>query len=263
MKSELILSKMDAEATDPVRYFLDTDDDFLVVNEWLGRTVEFEHTGYQCKVCGSDEPIFRMGMCKKCFFESPYGGDWIVHPELSKAHEDIEDRDLTFEKRMQLQPHYVYLAKTSGIKVGVTRKSQAPNRWIDQGADEALVIMQTPNRYLAGITEVALKAHVNDKTGWRQMLTERITEGSLTETYEELKAYIPEETYDYLLESPLSFRFRYPVLSYPSRITSVKLDKQKSFSGRLAGIKGQYLIFDDGRVLNVRNHEGYVVEIKL
>jgi hypothetical protein len=254
---------MDAEALRPVRYYLDTNDDFLIVNELIGKQIKITHTGYQCKVCGSDEPIFRMGMCKKCFFESPYGGDWIVHPELSKAHEGIEDRDLEFEKRMQLQPHYVYLAKTSGIKVGVTRKSQTPNRWIDQGADEALVIMETPNRYSAGVAEVALKEHVSDKTGWRQMLTETVSEGDLFETYEKLKRFIPGELQDYLLTKPLFFRFVYPVEYYPPKISSVKLDNNKNFTGKLSGIKGQYLLFENGKVLNVRNHEGYMVELEV
>ena len=49
-----------------------------------------------------------------------------MRPELSQAHLDIEDRDLTYEKKVQLQPHIVYLAVSSGLKVGVTRKTQVP-----------------------------------------------------------------------------------------------------------------------------------------
>ncbi len=263
MNLDFVLSKMDAEPTEPVRYYLDTGTDFIIVNELLQKNIKIIHTGYECKICGSDEPIFRMGMCKKCYFESPQAGDWIVHPELSKAHEGVEDRDLEFEKKMQLQPHYVYLAKTSGIKVGVTRQSQVPNRWIDQGADEALVILETPNRYLAGITEVALKAHVSDKTGWRQMLTEQISPGNLFEVFEMLKPYIPAETQPYILEKPLWYKFKYPVVSYPPKVSSIKLDKQKEYEGKLTGIKGQYLIFEDGKVLNVRNHEGYMVKMEV
>ncbi len=97
-----------------------------------------------------------------------------MRPELSKAHLDIEDRDLEFEKKMQLQPHVVYLANSSNVKVGVTRKAQIPTRWIDQGAHEAIEIVEVPNRYLAGITEVALKEHVSDKTNWRKMLTNQV-----------------------------------------------------------------------------------------
>ena len=76
---------------------------------------------------------------------------------MSKAHLDIEERDLDYEKKVQLQPHVVYLAYTSGIKVGVTRKSQVPTRWIDQGATSAIEIVEVPNRYLAGASEVKLK----------------------------------------------------------------------------------------------------------
>lgn len=104
------------------------------------------------------------------FFEIPSAGDWIMRPELSTAHLDKEDRDLDYEKRVQLQPHVVYLANSSNVKVGVTRKSQIPTRWIDQGAHEAIEIVEVPNRYLAGITEVSLKEYVADKTNWRNML---------------------------------------------------------------------------------------------
>ena len=96
--------------------------------------------------------------------------DWVMRPELSTAHLNKEDRDLEYEKKVQLQPHIVYLANSSNVKVGVTRKSQVPTRWIDQGAHEAIEIIEVPNRYLAGITEVALKDYVSDKTNWRTML---------------------------------------------------------------------------------------------
>jgi len=257
---EFPLRKMDAEHLQPVRYFLETDVDFIIMNELIGKEIRLEHTGYQCKICGSDEPIFRMGMCKKCFFESPYAGDWIVHPELSTAHLDVQDRDLEVEKAIQLQPHYVYIANTSGMKVGVTRKEQIPNRWIDQGACEAAILMEVPNRYLAGITEVALKQHIADKTDWRKMLTQTRCEGDIEAAILRLKEYFPDETKDYVWEKPQFFSFDYPVESIPAKVKSLKLDKQKKYAGKLTGIKGQYLIFDDGHVFNVRNHEGYVVK---
>lgn len=109
------------------------------------------------------------GFCKSCFFEVPQAADWVMRPELSKAHLGIEERDLSYEKEMQLQPHIVYLANSSEVKVGVTRKSQIPTRWIDQGAHEAILLVEVPNRYLAGITEVALKNHISDKTNWRKI----------------------------------------------------------------------------------------------
>ena len=106
--------------------------------------------------CKSDQEIFRQGFCKKCFFDLPSTADWVIRPEMSKAHLGIEERDLDYEKQVQLQPHILYLAYTSGVKVGVTRKSQVPTRWIDQGAIMAVEIVEVPNRYLAGISEVSL-----------------------------------------------------------------------------------------------------------
>ena len=113
-----------------------------------------------------------------------------MKPELSTAHLGKEDRDLEFEKKMQLKPHIVYLANSSDVKVGVTRKSQVPTRWIDQGAHEAIEIVEVPNRYLAGITEVALKQYVSDKTNWRKMLTNDITDADLVVEKEKLSKYI-------------------------------------------------------------------------
>ena len=106
-------------------------------------------------------------------------GDWVMKPELSKAHLDIEDRDISYEKKVQLQNHIVYLSKTSGIKVGVTRSNNMATRWIDQGAIEAIELIEVPNRYLAGIAEVKLKDKFSDKTNWRKMLTSNIEEANI------------------------------------------------------------------------------------
>ena len=186
-----------------------------------------------------------------------------MRPELSTAHLDIEDRDLEFEKKMQLQPHVVYLANSSNVKVGVTRKAQIPTRWIDQGAHEAIEIVEVPNRYLAGITEVALKEHVSDKTSWRKMLTNDVIDLNLAEERDKLEPFLPEEVRPYFLASNKETEISFPVEQYPLKIKTLNLDKTPSYQGVLKGIKGQYLIFEDSTVFNVRNWEGYVVEVEI
>lgn len=119
------------------------------------------------------------------------------------------------KKKVQLQPHIVYLANSSNVKVGVTRKSQIPTRWIDQGAHEAIEIVEVPNRYLAGITEVALKDHVGDKTNWRTMLKNEIKDEDLTDWRNKLKPYIPEEAKVYFLANNKETNLEFPVLQYP------------------------------------------------
>ncbi|MCK4561826.1 MAG: DUF2797 domain-containing protein, partial [Flavobacteriaceae bacterium] len=146
-------------------------------------------------------------------------------------------------------------------KVGVTRKSQIPTRWIDQGAHEAIEIVEVPNRYLAGITEIALKQYVSDKTNWRKMLTNSIVDLDLKEEREKLAQYIPEEAKQYFLENNSETEIEFPVNQYPVKVKSLNLDKTPNYSGKLKGIKGQYLIFEDSTVFNVRNWEGYVVDI--
>jgi len=252
---------MTTENESPVQYYLDMEDDFLNMNQLLDRSISIEFQKYQCLSCGKDKKIFRQGYCYDCFYKMPQTGDWIMRPELSTAHLNKEDRDLDYEKEVQLQPHIVYLANSSNVKVGVTRKTQVPTRWIDQGAHEAIEIVEVPNRYLAGITEVALKEYVADKTNWRKMLTNNVVDADLNKEKEKLSQFIPKEVHPYFLENSKELEIEFPVLQYPAKIKSLNLDKSPSYTGVLKGIKGQYLIFEDGIVFNVRNWEGYVVEI--
>jgi hypothetical protein len=155
------------------------------------------------------------------------------------------------------------LANSSNVKVGVTRKTQIPTRWIDQGAHEAIEIVEVPNRYLAGITEVALKEHVSDKTNWRKMLTNEILDLNLSEERDKLKDFIPEEAKAYYLADKKELEIDFPVLEFPKKIKTLNLSKNPFYEGVLKGIKGQYLIFEDGTVFNVRAHEGFVVELEV
>lgn len=263
MQYQGVLKKMETEMGSPIQYYLLLPSDFIHMNPLLDQPMGLELVGYQCLSCGLDRPIFRQGFCRSCFFDTPMAGEWIMHPERSRAHLGEEDRDLDFEKKMQLQPHVVYLANSSNVKVGVTRKSQVPTRWIDQGAHEAIIVAETPNRYLAGIAEVALKEHVSDKTNWRRMLTNQLEDLDLAEWRERLRPFLPEEVAPYYLETAKEIQLDFPVLRYPEKIKSLNLDKTPSFSGVLKGIKGQYLIFEDNTVFNVRGSEGYVVDIRL
>lgn len=263
MQYEGVLRKMQTEIGSPIQYYMLFESDYLNVNQVLNKSFKIEFIKFQCLNCGNDRPIYRQGFCKSCFFEVPSAGDWIMRPELSKAHLDQEDRDLAYEKKVQLQPHIVYLANSSNVKVGVTRKGQVPTRWIDQGAHEAIEIVEVPNRYLAGITEVALKDHVGDKTNWRTMLTNNVVDENLQEWRDKLKQYIPEEALPYFLESKSETEMEFPVLQYPTKVKSLNLTKTPSFEGVLKGIKGQYLIFDDNTVFNVRGSEGYYVGITI
>ncbi|MEO0902045.1 MAG: DUF2797 domain-containing protein, partial [Bacteroidota bacterium] len=258
-----VLRKMRTELGSPIQYFLVFENDFINMNQVLNRKLKIEFIKYQCLGTGKNEPIYRQGFCKSYFFESAAAGDWIMKPELSTAHLDKEDRDLEYEKKMQLQPHIVYLANSSNVKVGVTRKGQVPTRWIDQGAHEAIEIVETPNRYLAGITEVALKAHVSDKTSWQKMLKNEIEDLDLTEWRQKLKSFIPDEVAEYFIENNSETQLEFPVLQYPEKVKSLNLEKVPSFSGTLKGIKGQYLVFEDNSVFNVRAHEGYYIGLDI
>ena len=258
-----VLTKMKTEFASPIQYYLVFENDFLNMNQLLEKNITIQFVKYQCLNCGLDKPIFRQGFDKQCFYDTAQTGDWIMRPELSTAHLGKEDRDLEYEKRAQLQPHIVYLANSSNVKVGVTRKSQVPTRWIDQGAHEAIEIVEVPNRYLAGITEVALKNFVGDKTNWRKMLKNDIEDENLIEWRDRLASYIPDETKDYFIENNTETHLEFPVHKYPEKPKSLNLLKAQQYAGKLVGIKGQYLIFEDETVFNIRSNEGLVVNISI
>ncbi len=257
-----VLKKMLTTVDQEVQYYLDLPQHVLNMNQCINKSLSLSLKGYECLNCQKTETIFRQGFCKKCFFESPQAGDWIMRPELSKAHLDIEDRDLAYEKKVQLQPHIVYLALSSHLKVGITRKSQVPTRWIDQGAHQAMALLEIPNRYLAGVGEVALKEYFSDKTNWRKMLQfNEVPE--IDWTLERNKAIdaLPNELKPYIIQNESLTTLPFPVERYPEKVKSLNLVKEEQYTGVLKGVKGQYLIFEDNTVFNVRSNEGLVVEL--
>ena len=258
-----VLTKMKSEFSDPINYYLRLGNDFIQIHQLIQKRLKLKLLGFQCLNCESDASIFRQGFCKSCFFESPQTADWILRPEMSKAHLGIEDRDIEFEKKVQLQPHIVYLANSSNVKVGVTRKNQVPTRWIDQGATTALAILEVPNRYLAGLAEVTLKHHVSDKTNWREMLKGNIPKEDLSKWKNKLKKHLPDELKPYILNTQSQVEINFPVQKHPSFPKSLNLIKTIEYEGQLSGIKGQYLIFEDDTVFNIRSNEGLILGLDI
>ena len=264
MHFEGVVKKMTTEKSHVVNYFIEFENSFTHVNQFLERTFTIECVGTQCLSCSSSSNIFGQGYCKSCFFTIPNAGAWNLYPEKSKAHLNIADRDLDYEKKVQLQPHIVYLSNTGSVKVGVTKKTQIPTRWIDQGAHEAIEILETPNRFLAGSAEVALKKHVKHQTDWIKMLKNERDNINLNSFKEHVKTYIPSNLTQYFSERNTVHSFDFPVRKYPTKPKQVKLKEIGSkFSAKLFGIKGQYLIFDNNQVLQFRNHEGYLFKINI
>jgi hypothetical protein len=256
-----VLTKMHTEFDSPIKYYLNFEEEAIIMNQLLGQKIKISFNHYQCLECGKDKEIFAMGYCKNCYFTSPYVGQWIIRPELSTAHLGKADRDLDVEAQIQLQPHIVYLANSGGIKVGVTRKSQVPTRWIDQGAEYAIKLAETENRYEAGLIEVALKEHLSDKTNYRKMLKENVAFEDLSSKKDEIIEFIPQELHQYILDDNQIVHMEYPIEEYPSKINSVNLKKKPEVEGVVIGIKGQYLMFDNNNVFNIRSHEGFVVDL--
>lgn len=236
------------------------------MNELIGKKIRIRYMGYINSVLSGEKmkKCYGEGLTYKEFMNSPMAVESIIRPELSRIHEGIALRDEAWEREHHLKPHYVYLSYTSGVKVGVTRTTQVPTRWIDQGATLAILLAQTPYRQAAGLIEVALKNQVADKTHWQKMLLNGKAEGvDLRKEKERLIPCIPDELAQYVLNDNTMMHINYPMHCKLEKIKSIKLDKQAVLEGELCGIKGQYLLFTSGEVLNVRSHTGYRIALEL
>ena len=255
-----VLKKMLTSHKEVVYYTLKLDNDVIAMNELIGSDIKIIWDNkVVCTACRKqDTSFYRSSFCYKCYWNSPQASQSIFKPELCTAHLDIEERDLDWEKKFQLAPHYVYLANSSGIKVGITRSSEGITRWMDQGASQAIILAEVPNRRYSGDIEVSVKRFVSDVTNWRKMLKGKPEEVNLKEMKKMLSIYVPQELKKYIYDSDLVTEIKYPVLHYPKKIKNLKLQKEPVIEGKLLGIKGQYLILDDDRVFNVRSHEGFI-----
>ncbi|NND94397.1 MAG: DUF2797 domain-containing protein [Flavobacteriales bacterium] len=236
------------------------------MNSLIGQEIRLSFSGdIHCRYTGDKiKKTFGEGLSYKAFRDSPLATESIIRPELSRIHEGIALRDEEWEKRNHLTPHVTYLSLTSGIKVGVTRQANIPSRWIDQGATQAIVLAETPYRQAAGLIEVGLKEYLNDKTNWRNMLKGiELGDTDLLAKKNLVKQYIDKGLLEFWSNDEMIVSISYPVLRYPVKVTSLKLDKMPIIEKKLTGIKGQYLIFSDDTVLNVRSHSAYRISLEV
>ncbi|WGH27225.1 MAG: DUF2797 domain-containing protein [Candidatus Shikimatogenerans bostrichidophilus] len=192
----------------------------------------------------------------------------IFKPELCTAHLNIEKKNLKKEKKFELQKHIIYLSITSNLKIGITIKKNFIIRLMDQGATIAIKIAQTPNRYLSGIIEKLCKNIINDKTNFNKMLINNFNKKKfllliLKKKKKIKKLLINNNYYKFFIENNKIYKFYYPIKKYPKKIKNIQLNKYKIIKSKLNGIKGQYLIFKNNNVLNIRNHMGNIIDINI
>ncbi len=265
------LTKMAVEPGAPVRYTLRAGDERLDLNARLGRPLRLTWTGaIACTHCGrATKKSFGQGHCYPCFKKLAQCDSCIMKPEQCHYFQGT-CREPAWGETHCFRPHVVYLANASGLKVGITRDTQVPTRWLDQGAVQALPILEVDSRQQSGFVEVLFKDDVSDRTNWRAMLKgeaqeldlpgerdrllERLSSGLLA-----LRERFGHDAIRELDATP--YAFEYPVLEHPRKVVSHNFDKQPEVAGTLLGIKGQYLILDSG-VINLRKFTGYEVTVE-
>ncbi len=265
--------KMRTHLADTVQYEFLAGDESLVVNDLLGSKLSLNFTGLiNCVHCQRvTKKSFNQGYCFPCFRKLAQCDNCIVSPE--KCHFDAGTcREPEWGDANCNVDHVVYLANTSGIKVGITRGTQVPTRWMDQGATQAKPIARVSTRQQSGLLEVLVGQHVSDKTAWQTMLKGNADPVDLEAKRQTLMAQCEAEIAALqarfglqaiqLLDDAEEARIDYPVLEWPVKIKAHNLDKNPLVEGTLLGIKGQYLMLDTG-VMNVRKYGGYTIELKV
>lgn len=261
------LRKMRTQLDKPVRYELLLSDEAVSLNAMIGKEINLNYTGrIACVHCGrATKKSFNQGYCYPCFSSLAQCDMCIMKPET--CHYSAGTcREPAWGETYCMQMHYVYLANSSGIKVGITRQNQIPTRWIDQGAVQALPIFKAQSRHISGLIEVAIAKHISDKTSWQQMLKNNVTAIDLIAKRNELMEICKQELGDIIgrfgasafeyLQDEQAIDIHYPATRYPDKVKSFNLDTNPDISGILEGIKGQYLLLDTG-VINLRKYTGY------
>ncbi len=258
-----ILQGLSHRYEEPVRYSINLKEDAVEFNTFIGSTIQLEHKGaIECVSCGRKiKKTYNSGYCYPCFIGLAENDLCIVKPHECHFHLGT-CRDAEFGEHHCMIPHYVYLAQSSDIKVGLTRKYNEIRRWIDQGAVQAVPIAELPTRKLAGELEFALSQQLPDKTNWRKMLKGELEEINLIEKRDQVLTLFPQQFQSYMLEKGEVTEIKYPVATNVTKLTSFNLDKEPTIEGKLIGIKGQYLLLENG-VVNMRKHAGYHINIKI
>lgn len=269
MKYQGHLHKMHTSLDTPVMYELNLSGETVRLNDYIGKSIRLEFLQtIECIHCGRQtKKSFSQGYCYPCFNSLAQCDMCILSPE--KCHYHLGTcREPEWGLAHCMTPHIIYLSNTSGVKVGITRESQLPTRWIDQGAVQALPILRVTRRYHSGLVETAFKQHLNDKTNWRSMLKHEVEEFDLYEVFESfwplVEGVLPDDIkadVEVIAERNAALSLYYPSQQYPSKINSFNLDKNPLVEGQLNAIKGQYLIFDTG-VINIRKYGGYLVSLE-
>lgn len=262
-----------ADKNGEVSYQLPVGEHLIAMNPLLGQPISLAFSStIHCVHCHKKtKKSFNQGYCYPCLMKLAQCDSCIIKPELCH-YEQGTCREPQWGEEHCLNDHFVYLANTGAAKVGITRHvtNGVSSRWIDQGATQALPIMRVKNRLLSGLVETQMKAHIADKTNWRTMLKGKPEQIDLLAIKDELLLNVSAAILDiqgqYGIQAiqPVDtavLEIHFPVLAYPNKISSINLDKTPTFSGVLTGIKGQYWMLDNDRVINMRKYAGYEVTL--
>lgn len=259
-----VLRKLKANHNDVVEYFLPLGEEDVSLNEFVGKKISLNFTGnIYCVDTGKKiKKSYGNGYSWESFVTLPECDQCIFQPELCHYSKGT-CRDSEWGETHCMKPHVIYISLTSGLKVGITRKTQVPTRWVDQGAVKAIALCEVKDRLTSGIIEVEIAKELGDKTNWRNMLKNSYEEKDLLDVKKSVLDKYGEllKKHGAEISDDQVYTFNYPVEKYPEKVSTFKIDKNPKVEGTLMGIKGQYLIFDSG-VINIRKYQGHEVQLE-
>ncbi|PNV76533.1 DUF2797 domain-containing protein [Leptospira inadai] len=236
------------------------------VADLLGKEVTLQFTGQiRCVHCGKHTAkSFNQGSCYSCFQTLAQNDLCILRPETCHFHLGT-CREPDWGEEYCFQKHTVYLANTSGLKIGITKENPVSNRWVDQGAQEAIPLLEVRSRRDAGVIEKKFSSIIDDKTKWQVMVSTDSVREDLSEKRKELLSQLESwdlGVYYEVLSPKSSTTIRYPILKYPTKAKAFQPEKDPTIRSSLLGIKGQYLLFESG-VINLRAYAGYEASLSV
>jgi len=233
----------------------------LHLNSYIGHTIVIDGPVYtRCLGCRSVyKKLYKRGYCYLCFNNLAVCDLCVLQPHRCHFHLNT-CREPDWGIKHCFQPHYVYLSYTDKVKIGITRVHNLTTRMMHQGAIACLPVLLVPSRKIAGLIEISVKEHFSMTTAWKGMLNSRDVDADVLYASRDLfYREFDHNAYQHVIPTWYKDVIR---ISYPLSCDVTTSILQLPIHDRLVGLKGMYMIFENG-VFNMRRLAGVTCEMTI